>query len=147
MEDHEGGDHRRERHEGEEAVRQFGALGGRELDRLPDDGVCRRADGRLLGAPSGVRDERGDGLNYDRPVALEPELAQLGDHHACVLARDVAENEYRHQAVLGGAVRGGRDLALRDGREGRGALTRRVPGRADDTETWDDATDRKSPRG
>ena len=42
------GDHRRDDHEGEEADRELGALGGLELDRLPDDGVGRRADGRLL---------------------------------------------------------------------------------------------------
>ena len=55
-------------------------------------------DGCLLGSPGGARDERGDRLERDRAVALEPELAELGDDDAGVLAGDVAEDEICRQA-------------------------------------------------
>ena len=51
LDDPDRGDHRREKHEADEAKRELRALGGLRLDRFPDDRVGRRADGDLLRAP------------------------------------------------------------------------------------------------
>ena len=48
------GDQRREHHEGEEAARELGALGGAALDLLPDDGVGRRAAAACSAARAAV---------------------------------------------------------------------------------------------
>ena len=74
--------------------REVGALADVLLDLLPQDGVGRRARAR---APSPrarrERDGRVDGLERDRPLAVEPERAELLDDEADLLARDVAEHD------------------------------------------------------
>jgi hypothetical protein len=86
-------DQRREHHEGEEADRELGALGGAELDLLPHDRVSRRPRRRSLGAARRVRERRLDGLEHDRAAPLEPELAELRDDDARRLARHVTAHE------------------------------------------------------
>ena len=90
--DPDAGDQRREHHEGEEAARELGALGGAALDLLPDDGVGGRAGGGVLGGASGSRDRGVDRLDCDRALLGEAEVAQLRKDDARVFARDVAED-------------------------------------------------------
>ena len=48
--------------------------------------------GRLLGPLRGLGDLRVDVLHRDRALAVDPELPQVADDHARVLARDVAQD-------------------------------------------------------
>ena len=86
----------------EDAV-ELDVLGGARLDLLPDDGVAGMALGGLLGRGGNGRDRRVDVLDRDRALLVDVQLAQVGDEHARVLARDVAED---HVAL--GLARGAR---------------------------------------
>jgi hypothetical protein len=59
---------------------------------------------RLARRAGGARDDRGDRLQDDRALALDSELAQVGDDDARVFARHVAEDEVA-RGLLGGTLK------------------------------------------
>ena len=112
-----------EDHEGEEVERHLDVLGGARLDLLPDDGISRHSLGSLDRAIRGGGDLRIDRLHRDRSLRIDVELAQVADHHAGILAGDVAED---HVAL--GLLGGAGEIDQVADRRGRVEQVEHVPG-------------------
>ena len=100
----DGGNQRGQHDEGEVRARELGLLGGPGLDLLPDDRVGRAAARRALGLLRSLGERRVDRLERDRALLLEPQLAQVADDHAGILARDV-RHDHVSPRLLGGTLK------------------------------------------